>query len=246
MPTLAIDAASSRLSVALAVGDAIESRHIDGPRRHAGAVLVLIDELLAPHGLAPRDVRRVVTGDGPGSFTGLRVAAGVAKALVWGREGMEWWTAPSLLARVQLVDGEAGRRRPASTTILTLSDALRGELYAGCWRFEQDAVIPVGDAPRAMTPEQLTTFGRVDQVIGTIPDAMVDRVHAATGKEPVTGDAALPDAANLIALLQWQGGAVRVDQPDTWRPDYGRPAEAQAVWERKHGRPLPDPSTRSG
>ena len=26
-----------------------------------------------------------------------------------------------------------------------------------------------------------------------------------------------------------------------WEPVYGRPAEAQARWEKAHGRPLPDP-----
>src|SRR5690606_15227704 len=116
------------------------------------------------------------------------------------------------LARIPLA-GEAGKAGPAGNTILTLSDALRGELYAGCWRLEHATVTRVGQPPRAMTPEQLATFGRVDRVLGTIPDALVDRVHAATGIDPVVGDAALPDARNLIALLEWQGGAARVDDP---------------------------------
>ncbi|HRP08866.1 MAG TPA: tRNA (adenosine(37)-N6)-threonylcarbamoyltransferase complex dimerization subunit type 1 TsaB [Gemmatimonadales bacterium] len=241
-PVLAIDAASSRLSVALGLGDAVESRHIDGPRRHAGAVLVLIDELLAPRDLAPRDLQRIVTGDGPGSFTGLRVAAAVAKALAWGRDELEWWTAPSLLARIPLAV-QASRQ---AGTVLALSDALRGELYAGCWRLADGIVTMLGPSPRAMTPEQLAGFGAVDHVIGTIPEPLMDRVRGATGREPVTGDDALPDAANLIALLDRPGGARRVADAATWRPEYGRPAEAQAVWERKHGRPLPDPSAGRG
>ena len=36
-----------------------------------------------------------------------------------------------------------------------------------------------------------------------------------------------------------------VAEPLTWEPEYGRPAEAQALWEARHGRALPHPS-RSG
>jgi tRNA threonylcarbamoyladenosine biosynthesis protein TsaB len=239
--TLAIDSATDRLTVAIAHGDVVQSLHVDGPRRHAREALGMVDALLTERGLAPREITRVISGDGPGSFTGLRVASAVAKALVWGRSTVEWWTAPSLLVRaVEHADPVA------ATTVLSLSDALRGELYAGCWRFEAGGITLCGGAPHAMRPEALDAFGAVDVVVGTVPEAMLAMVAQATGRQPIVGEATLPDARWLVALADWQGGLVRVSEPVSWHPQYGRPAEAQAVWEAKHGRRLPDSTHHAG
>lgn len=236
MITLALDSATERLTVAATDGTTTVAGHVDGPRRHAREVLALASELLGELGAVPRDVHRVLTGDGPGSFTGLRVASAVAKALAWGRDEVEWRTAPSLLIRA------AGHAPPGGGTVLALADALRGELYAGCWRFADGRVDQVGGAPRTVTPEGLAAYVPVDVVVGTVPERLRSTVAAITARDVVSGEAALPDARHLLALDRLQGGTSLVGDPARWRPVYGRPAEAQAVWERKHGRPLPDPA----
>lgn len=240
---LAIDAATSRLTVALAHGGQLDEHHVDGPRRHANEILTLVDELLAAHRLGPRQVEQVITGDGPGSFTGLRVAASVAKALVWGRADISWATAPSLMVRA-LAASRTVSKSPVA--VLALSDALRGELYAGCWRFDGGSATTIGAEPRAMLPTELRQFGTVDAVIGTIPDNLLATVRDVTGVEPISGDAALPDARDLIRLAGIAGGVSVITDRAGWHPVYGRPAEAQAVWERKFGKPLPDQSYHSG
>ena len=248
--SLAIDSATDRLTVALAAHDTVASLHVDGPRRHAREALGLVDTLLAEHGLSPLQVTRVISGDGPGSFTGLRVASAIAKALVWGRQDIEWWTAPSLLARALAAQQQVMQRPEpiggADMTVLAISDALRGELYAGCWQFRGDTVSQRGNAPHAMPPAELAGFGAVDVVVGSIPDALVSAVADATGVQPVVGDAALPDARWLIGLSGWRGGLQQVHDAAAWAPQYGRPAEAQAVWEAKHGRRLPDSTHHAG
>lgn len=239
MIRLALDAASSRCTVALEAGGAIRARHLDGPRRHTREVLGLVEELLGEIGGGPRDITRVLTGDGPGSFTGLRVAAAVAKALCWDRPEVRWATAPSLLIRA------TAHVPPSGGIVLAVSDALRGELYAGWWRLAELRVEPIGGPVRAMLPAALSEHD-ADLVLGTIPDALLAAVRAATGRAPITGDAALPDARALLALDGRPGGVVEVTDPSSWQPLYGRPAEAQAVWERTHGRALPDPSYHAG
>jgi tRNA threonylcarbamoyladenosine biosynthesis protein TsaB len=199
-------------------------------------VLALANEVLGELGAGPADLGRVLTGDGPGSFTGLRVAAAVAKALAWRRPELVWRTAPSLLIRAM------GHAPDGGGTVLALSDALRGELYAGCWRLAAGRVERVGGAPRTVSPGQLGQYLPVDVVVGSFPERLRDDVVLATGREPITGEAALPDARRLLDLDGWSGGTEPVVDTDRWQPTYGRPAEAQAVWERKHGRPLPDPS----
>jgi hypothetical protein len=97
------------------------TRQLDGARQHNAAILGLIGELLHELGGQPRDISRVLVADGPGSFTGLRVAAAVAKALVWGRPEVTWSVAPSLLVRA------FPHAPPAGGTVLALADALRAE-----------------------------------------------------------------------------------------------------------------------
>ena len=80
---LAIETATDRASVALGLpgADPLEE-NVAGARRHAAALLPMIQSLLRRAGASLDDVTGMVLSDGPGSFTGLRVGASVAKALV--------------------------------------------------------------------------------------------------------------------------------------------------------------------
>lgn len=231
MISLALDSASDRCSVAASDGSQIAHRHLDGARSHATTILELLDQVLHDIGASVTDVNRVLSGDGPGSFTGLRVATSVAKAIVWGRQ-LEWHTAPSLLVRASAHAGEGG-------VVMAVSDALRGDVYAGCWRFDAQGVHAVDGLPRAMSPGALSAFGTVDIVVGTIAAPIAAEVARVTGRIVIEGPRALPDARELIRLAARRGGTTRVLDAASWEPEYGRPAEAQAVWERTHGRQLP-------
>ena len=82
MSWLAIDTATDRVSVAIGrTGDTAHEEHLDGARRHAAAVLPIVARLLELGDLTLGDLRGIVVADGPGSFTGLRVGASIAKAL---------------------------------------------------------------------------------------------------------------------------------------------------------------------
>ena len=234
MITLAFDTASDRCTVAATDGHRVAHRQLDGARGHATAILSLLDEVLSEVAATPRDVSLLLTGDGPGSFTGLRVSSTVAKALAWGRRGITWRTAPSLLVRA------AAHAAVEGSTVLALSDALRGEVYAGCWRFRAGGLVASGPSPRAVAPEQLASlFGPVDVVVGTVPEALHPLITLATGRSITGGETALPDARTLLTLVAIDGVTTLVADAASWEPVYGRPAEAQAVWERTHGRPLP-------
>jgi tRNA threonylcarbamoyl adenosine modification protein YeaZ len=222
---LAIDAATDRLSVAAdRPGQPAAERVLAGARQHAGALLGLIDQVLGAVNTNRDQLSLVAVADGPGSFTGLRVSFAVAKALA--RDGIGLATTPSLLVRA------ASAARPGER-VLAVASALRGEVYAGVWQIDlPHRVIPLF-SPRTIGSQDLIALPPVDRAVGDGPASLL----AALG---IT-DRCPPSASVLLRLLDVSGGAITVVDPAQFEPDYGRPAEAQAKWEREHGRPLPSP-----
>ncbi|HEX6615916.1 MAG TPA: tRNA (adenosine(37)-N6)-threonylcarbamoyltransferase complex dimerization subunit type 1 TsaB [Gemmatimonadales bacterium] len=234
---LAIETATDRLSVALghSAVDAV-ARELPGARRHAAALLPLVQELLDSAGASLDAVRAVVLADGPGSFTGLRVGASVAKALAHAR-GLALWTAPSLLIRA------CGVARPGHT-VLALADALRGDVYAAAYRFD-GARIEELRPPGVCRPAELTADSfRPDILVGEVPAPAAQVLEAWAARAIIGPPAGAPHARVLLDLPDRPGGATPVAAVEAWEPSYGRPAEAQVRWESSHGRPLPD-SVRS-
>jgi tRNA threonylcarbamoyladenosine biosynthesis protein TsaB len=230
---LAIETATDRASVALGLpgSDPLEES-MDGARRHAGALLPMIQRLLRRAGASLDDLTGLVLSDGPGSFTGLRVGASVAKALVQAR-GLPLWVAPSLLVRAAGVDGGAG-------VVLAVAGALRGEVYAAAYRFLPEG-IRTELAPSVRHPDQLIRGGFTPVVVvGEAPADIIAVLEGWTGRPVVGPPDGSPHASWLLRLVGRAGGARRVDAVSGWEPVYGRPAEAQARWEMAHGRPLPD------
>jgi tRNA threonylcarbamoyladenosine biosynthesis protein TsaB len=233
---LALETATDRASVAVGrtAADAVEES-LTGARRHAGALLPMIQAALRRRGIGLDAITGLIVSDGPGSFTGLRVGAAAAKALARAR-GLPLRTAPSLLARAAGVAG-----RPASL-VLAVSDALRGEVYAGAFRLGERSVVTELE-PRVWRPDSLAVLGLgPDVLVGDVPAAAREVLERATGLAMITPPEGAPRARALIALAGLESGAREVSDVSEWEPFYGRPAEAQARWEIAHGRPLPDPT----
>jgi tRNA threonylcarbamoyladenosine biosynthesis protein TsaB len=236
---LAIDSATDRVAVAVATPDGlIIEEFLEGARRHASALLGLIDRALERVKARPEAIRLVAVADGPGSFTGLRVGVAVAKAIA-AAGPVPMYTAPSLLARASAIGTEG-------ETVLALSSALRGELYAGVWRFEPGGRIVVCAAPRALDLAGIERLPRADRAVGDGPPDLLTTVSRRLGLAVAGPPGANPSAADLLRLIGRPGGAVAVADPAGWEPVYGRPAEAQAKWERQHGHALRDPGGRAG
>ncbi len=221
---LALDTATDRASIALGGPDGVAAEaEIVGARRHAAGLLPALERALEGIGATSAHIEGIVLADGPGSFTGLRVGASVAKAFLRVRQ-MPLWTAPSLLGAAR------GAAATPGETVAAVSDALRGEIFAGAWRFhpgEVECVLP----PGVLTPAEFRQrLGHSVRITGTAAPLLG------------AGEPSWPRAGALLGLVGMAGGVRLVADPAAWEPDYGRPAEAQAKWEREHGRPLASPA----
>jgi tRNA threonylcarbamoyladenosine biosynthesis protein TsaB len=233
--TVALDTATDFASIAVGRGTAVLAELTLGPRRHASALLPAVEEALRLAGARIPDVGRILLADGPGSFTGLRIGVATAQGLRRGRPAITVGTAPSLLASAWT------GARFAGGPVAAVYDALRGDVFAAVYAFDHDGVRTLLP-PSLLTVEALAGASPVTPTVALGDGAAkyAGMIRAWTGRDPVAPPAGAPRAAALLALDGTAGGVRAVDDPATFEPDYGRPAEAQARWERAHGRQLPD------
>jgi tRNA threonylcarbamoyladenosine biosynthesis protein TsaB len=214
--TLAIESATSRGSVALLRGsDVVSSREVlmraDDEERLMPAVAACCDEA----GIMPREVARVVCGEGPGSFTSLRIASSISKGIAVAA-GCPLFAVSSLLLSVAAATGIPSGR------YLSVLDAQRGDLFALSVELGADGRISAAGGLEIFAAAELTHRA-----------ALAGARVAGEGQEVETW----PRAPGLASLLE----SVLNDGPVdlvTWEPVYGRAPEAQVRWEKAHGRAL--------
>lgn len=237
---LAIDTATDIASVAIGPGggrypDA--SRSMRGARQHAASLLTLIQQVLADARTTLRDITEIVVGDGPGSFTGLRIGWAAAKGLAHERE-ISLVAIPSLLGAARA----ASALERESRAIAACFDALRGQVFGAVYAIHPDRVETLV-APGLFTLAELARVSpiRPALAVGDGAERYRAEVESWTGKPPVPLDAVSPIALSLLWLAD-QDAACRPLDTALAEPVYGRSAEAQVKWEARYGRPLPNSS----
>jgi tRNA threonylcarbamoyladenosine biosynthesis protein TsaB len=217
---LALDTSTTTGSVAVGSGSAAVEVRLAPPIRHAEALLPAIDHAVALAGVAKRSLGGIVVGGGPGSFTGLRIAAATAKALAHSL-GVPLFAASGLLAQAAAV-------ADVNAPVCALFDARRGEVYAACYRFAATAapsvllepwvgdVLEVVDRLRAHAP----------LYVGEGASRNAERIEEAGGRLAGLRDP-YPSAAALLALVAAAPELYHVADPAAWQPLYVRASSAE-------------------
>jgi len=217
---LAFETSGREGSVALHVDGTVRQELIRTPREQTGQLLPLTAQLMSSAGLSFRDLDAIAFGKGPGSFTGLRIAAAAAQGLGMATE-LPLLPVSSLAAMAQGL----WRNHGVSSTLVCV-DARMGEVYWGAFEVH-------GGLARVVGAEQLSVPGEVpcagsasfsaagsgfevhaDELAGLI--ATADGVFAQT----------CPQAIDLfpLALADLKAGLGRV--PEEANPVYLRSASA--------------------
>ncbi len=185
---------------------------------HSEVVLPEIHRLLTGCGLDASDLEAVVVGGGPGSFTGVRIAASLAKGICHAR-GLELYSFSSLAA-VAAGAGCAG-------LVCTMFDARRGQVYAAGYRVgvNVEEIFPPRAAPLGEVLDDLQEL-QMWHFAGDGAGAGSDAIQA-VGGQLLPEETWVPRAGSLLRLVKLAPGEGRVADPQTWEPRYVRLPAAQ-------------------
>jgi tRNA threonylcarbamoyladenosine biosynthesis protein TsaB len=132
MKILAFDTSTQWLSVACLVDGVGAERGEPAGQAHSERILPLVDAVLAEARIALRDLDAIAFGAGPGSFTGVRIACGVAQGLAFGA-AVPLIPVPTLEAIAQ-----AARRAHGATRVAPCLDARMREVYVAAYEHAGD------------------------------------------------------------------------------------------------------------
>lgn len=125
MKLLAFDTATEWCTAALSLEDGCVFRQVHAGQKHSDLLVPMVMELLAEAGMSLGDLDGLAYGMGPGSFTGLRIACGVAQGLALGAD------LPVLgISTLEALAEEAWALHGAEM-VATCLDARMNEVYAG-------------------------------------------------------------------------------------------------------------------
>ena len=216
---LAIDTSTSEGAIALSRGGKhLAARTFRAREGHSAMLLPEIDGMLEEAGVVPAELGAVAIAGGPGSFTGLRVAAATAKGLAHAR-GIEVYAYSSLLA----IAGAARESGP----VCALLDARRDEVFHATYRLDggveiltEPGVADIDEVLLAAPPETAFTGP------GAVRHAV--RIGAVLG-ETALAEPRRSTAEVLLDLVRDDPASGRLDDPADWEPDYLRASGAERI-----------------
>jgi tRNA threonylcarbamoyladenosine biosynthesis protein TsaB len=226
MNVLAIETATEACSVALLHAGTIIDRSELAPRRHAELVLPMAESLLAEAGITRRQLDAIAVGQGPGAFTGVRLAVSVAQGVAL---ALALPVLPvSSLAALALQAPDNGAE------ILAVIDARRAEVYAGTFRRTADGQLEPTGRERVLPAAQLVLpEAPAWNVLGTGWDAYREALTARLPAAPRWADGqCYPQARDVLRLAVPRLDAGEAVAPEAVLPVYLRDKVALTLEEQ--------------
>lgn len=147
MRLLAIDTATEACSAALECDGAVRERWVEAPREHGDRLLAMVDELLAEAGITAAALDALAFGRGPGAFTGVRIATGVAQGIAYALD------LPVLRISTLAALAQGAARGHGATRVAAAIDARMGEVYWGTYTAGADGTMQPVLAEQVAPPE---------------------------------------------------------------------------------------------
>ncbi|MCQ2010415.1 MAG: tRNA (adenosine(37)-N6)-threonylcarbamoyltransferase complex dimerization subunit type 1 TsaB [Sporolactobacillus sp.] len=229
MNVLAIDSSNLVMGVAVTTEQKVLGELTTNSRKnHSERLMPAIAQMIKAAGLEPADIDRIVVAEGPGSYTGLRIGATIAKMLAW--------TLKKELVGVSSLEVVAQNGRGFEGYIAPFFDARRGQVFAGLYEEKNGEIVSVVPDQLVMINDwisELRKLGKPILFLSNDLDKWGELVSAEAYAELGDITQNVPKAAELARI-----GAKKEPVSDIhhFLPAYLRLAEAEAKWLAKQER----------
>lgn len=229
LPTvLAVETSTVACSVALIHHGKVYNRHEILPQKHAHRLLEMVDEVMAESELTSADISLLAFGEGPGAFTGIRIASGVIQGLAIG------WDKPVVavsslraMALATLTD-QACLHQQAWCALL---DARMNEVYCLTGNYTTDGLCVTDGEPRLLSPE--LALAVVSEIKGCCGVGDIKNEYSPITLACSQWHDGLPNAVEIAKLAQLSAGSAKTLEQAIPSPLYLRNHVADTIAERK-------------
>jgi len=221
---LALDASTEACSVALQANGKVYSRYELCPQSHSLHLLPMIDAVLCEAGIKLAELDGLIFGQGPGSFTGVRIGVGVAQGLAFSAN-LPVVGVSSLQAMAQQAYIKHDEKH-----VIAAIDARMAEVYNGYFVLDENEIMQAQQPEAVTPPEQLAAHlsavaNSSFYAVGTGWDAYPDKLSENSGEQlsALRTNAASPEilfptaeamlAIGKVKLAQGQGVSAEHAQP---------------------------------
>lgn len=230
MKSIAFDTSNQPLSVALFDnGQLVGQKEANIAKNHSVQLLPFMDDLLTTNGWVPSDLDQVIVSQGPGSYTGLRIAVTTAKTLAF-TLGLSLIGVSSLAVLAANVD-------VPNAVIVPIMDARNDNMYAGQYKWQAGGLKSVVDDRHTNLTNLIAALEQITEQIIFVGEwnRFEESLKAHFSEAEFVEDTAnLPHAATMLALSKEAPVLTNMAAIHQFVPNYLRLSQAEADWAVKH------------
>jgi len=225
---LAVDTSTQACSVAIIHDGKSFSRHEILPQKHAHRVLEMVDEVLIEASVDKTQIDLLAYGEGPGAFTGVRIASGVIQGLALG------WDKPVLPISTLYAMAEGTIKNhnfQEDQKWCALLDARMNEVYLLQGEYivadDQHSV----EEPVLISPKDMDKY--IEDTSSVIGLGDIQNVYPELAGLFKTWYETLPNAVSIARIAQHHASEARSLNDSVPTPVYLRNRVADTIEERK-------------
>lgn len=193
---------------------------------HAAQVIPLVDKMLTDTGRGVESLDMVYFSHGPGSFTGLRIGATLAKTLAFVR-GVRIVPVPTLRVLAENAPSEARQ-------LIVVLDAKRGQIFTARYQWEESGWVEEEPAHLDTLTDML---GRAPRPVFLLGEGIAYHEQYIPTDDPSiirTAPELWQARASVVGRLGWSLAQNKCfAEADTLQPLYIRPPEAEEKWDAR-------------
>jgi tRNA threonylcarbamoyladenosine biosynthesis protein TsaB len=236
---LALDASTEACSVALQANGKVYSRYELCPQSHSLHLLPMIDAVLCEAGIKLAELDGLIFGQGPGSFTGVRIGVGVAQGLAFSAN-LPVVGVSSLQAMAQQAYINHKEKQ-----VVAAIDARMAEVYNGYFELDENEIMQAQQAEAVTPPEQLATHlsavvSTPFYAVGTGWDAYPEKLSETSGEQlsALRANADSPDILFPTAEAMLTIGKVKLSQGQGLSAEHAQPVYVRDTvsWKKLPGK----------